>query len=128
MKATRIVSNNLIGILGLTAAAILSFLTPWTEPGSVAKLIFFPFVIGAISCVLLSFGNVFRLLLALAVVLGIGFFSALHSNGYHWRMDHEWGLVITGLGIHAFFALVGFSVSRFGPKAWRKLPEPLKQG
>jgi len=116
MNYPRIVTNPL-GILALAAVMVISFFTPWSESGSLAKLVVFPFLAGAICFAMFSCRVFLRVLLLLVVVLCTALYSDLHSNGFDWRMDDEWGLVYMGLALHAFFGLVGFSAAYFGLRA-----------
>lgn len=109
-----------LGIPLLVVLSALSLTTPWSEFGSLAKQILFPFLIAA-TCAAAFSGRIhLRLSLALAIVILVALSSALYSNGFAWRMDGEWNLVLFSFAIQAAVGLFGFIAAQLGLNAWKQ--------
>ena len=109
MTPQRSTLRNVVAFGILCLLMTLSFLSPWSEIGAIAKQLAFPAIAGVVGALMLSGSIPFRLSVSLSAVLFTGASSGFHSNGFDWRMDQEWDLFGISLGFQGGFSLVGFA-------------------
>jgi hypothetical protein len=102
----------LIAVVAVATLMALSLATPWSEMGAIAKQILFPILAGAIAGGLMRDSLLRGLGITLAFVVTTGMLAALQSNGFDWRMDGEWPLVMVSLLLS-----VGSTIGGFAPLA-----------